>query len=132
MAISERLKQLIGNRKQKDFADEMGVTPTRINQYLNERQEPASDFLRKLASKGVNINWFLTGEGVAYEKQSGSAELPVEVQSLINEIMKTPDLAVTIARELRAILINLAQAEHARKMMKLSNDEIKKVLKSKK
>jgi hypothetical protein len=65
-SLVDRLEILIGKRTQKDFAAWLDVSPQSITSYFKAGNHPAWSFLQKLAQKGVNINWFLTGQGSPY------------------------------------------------------------------
>lgn len=91
MTWVNRLKTVIGERSQKDFADWIGESPKRLNNYLLENNEyPAADFLIGLARRGININWLLTGEGDVYIKSGKQYESTEEMQILVRELSEAP------------------------------------------
>jgi transcriptional regulator with XRE-family HTH domain len=95
--FSKRLKILIGERRQKEFAEWIGQSPTRLNNYLSgTNQLPAADFLYALAKRGINVNWLLTGEGEMYLSSKRSDPLPPEIQSLLFEIGDDRELALEL------------------------------------
>jgi len=63
--LEKRLEHIVGGGSVRAFADFIGVSKSTIHNFLNGTK-PSWDFLLKLAEKGVNINWLLTGEGKPY------------------------------------------------------------------
>lgn len=63
--ISNRLATLIDN--QSEFARALGISHSRVNNYVHGKVQPNAELLQLLAEKkGININWLLTGEGPIY------------------------------------------------------------------
>ena len=83
--IVERLRLLIGNKSQKEFADELQVSPAKIAEYLSRKTRPGIDFLFRLALKGVNLKWFVTGKGPVFQQEE-KTETPEEIQLVLREI----------------------------------------------
>lgn len=45
----------------KKLADEMGISPQQLQQYISGKREPGSKILLRLFKLGCDINWLLTG-----------------------------------------------------------------------
>lgn len=82
----ERLELLKGVRRQKEFAEWLDESVTTVNGYFTGQSKPQRDFLMKLSQRGVNVNWFLTGDGPMYTSQMQAGELPANIQTLIHEL----------------------------------------------
>ena len=66
----KKLREALGLSAQK-LADKLGVSQGSIAQYEAAKREPNFNFLLQLNIKlNVNINWFLTGEGLMFVKKS--------------------------------------------------------------
>ena len=74
MSIPERLQKLRGDKTLSKFARENQTSPQNVHNYERGRK-PSADFLASLASKGININWVLTGEGPIHRKNAKSITL---------------------------------------------------------
>lgn len=69
MPIQERVKLLIDkqNMTQKKFADILGISPARLNNYLTGLSNIPIDLLIKIAEfTNCNLSWLITGEGDMY------------------------------------------------------------------
>jgi transcriptional regulator with XRE-family HTH domain len=125
--ISQRILLLIGAQKQKDFAILYNESPARINNYLGGDRIPAADFLKKLADKGVNVNWLLTGKGTIYYNSDTPQELPEEVQVFIKEIMDYPADTNELIEYLRSAMeLHKAKDEMGKAFKKLKDSFSKK------
>jgi hypothetical protein len=63
----DRMYVLMGSRTQKEFAEWLEQSPKRVNNYFTGMIDyPSGNFLIALAKKGINLNWFLTGQGSPY------------------------------------------------------------------
>lgn len=60
--FKKRLKKVVGSNPSK-FARELGEHRQTLDCYLAGRLPFFGRFLSKLAVRGVNINWLLTGKG---------------------------------------------------------------------
>lgn len=68
--FSSNLKVLADKYSQKKIAEDTGVSPASINNYLNKSSDPSSSFLLKLKKAyDINIDNFLTGPYEAPEKK---------------------------------------------------------------
>lgn len=99
----DRLYDVLGDRTQKEFAKWLGVSPTKINNYFSGMVDyPSGQFLVRLAEKGINIHWLLTGSGSMFIKEL-SQPLQPEIQQLLHEVDGHPALAVKLASIARLI-----------------------------
>ncbi len=68
--FTSNLKVLADKHSQKKIAEDTGVSPASINNYLNKNSDPSASFLLKLKrAYGIDIDKFLTGPIVATEKK---------------------------------------------------------------
>ena len=86
MSVSKRIAILRGQKTLTEFAREHQTTPQNIHRYERGRS-PSADFLTSLASKGININWVLTGEGAIYVKKQKASSIAL----LSSELEKVPE-----------------------------------------
>ncbi len=86
MSVSKRIAILRGQKTLTEFAREHQTTPQNIHRYERGRG-PSANFLTSLASKGININWVLTGEGAIYEKKQKASSIAL----LSSELEKVPE-----------------------------------------
>ena len=96
MSVAKRIALLRGQKTLTQFAKEHQTTPQNIHRYEKGRN-PSADFLTSLASKGININWVLTGQGAIYvkkQKASRSTLLASELEQLPEEFREA--LRVTL------------------------------------
>ena len=96
MSVAKRIALLRGQKTLTQFAKEHQTTPQNIHRYERGRN-PSADFLTSLASKGININWVLTGDGAIYvkkQKVSRSTLLASELEQLPEEFREA--LRVTL------------------------------------
>lgn len=95
MSISERLQKLRGAKTLIEFAREHKTSPQNIHNYEKGRK-PSAEFLTSLASKGININWVLTGEGPIYSKKNVKGTMPLtsELEKLPEEFREALRIAV--------------------------------------
>lgn len=96
MSVVKRIALLRGQKTLTQFAREHQTTPQNIYRYERGRN-PSADFLTSLASKGININWVLTGDGAIYvkkQKVSRSTLLASELEQLPEEFREA--LRVTL------------------------------------
>lgn len=66
MSVADRVKLLIDNQNltQKKFADSIGISPARLNNYLAGLSKVPQDILIKITDTyNLNIAWLLTGSG---------------------------------------------------------------------
>ena len=46
----------------KEFAEAMGMSPSNLQAYLQNRREPGTPILKRLTELGCDMDWLLTGE----------------------------------------------------------------------
>lgn len=69
MSVSDRVKLLItkASMKQKDFADALGISAPRLNNYLSGSREVPQEIINRIVKlTGCEHKWLLTGEGDMY------------------------------------------------------------------
>ncbi len=67
MSISERIKIIRGNLRQKDFADRIGTSQSTVQTWEEGRSVPGGKLLEAIYRQfQINILWLLTGEGDPY------------------------------------------------------------------
>lgn len=71
MSTAERVKSLIVKKKltQKKFAESIGISPARLNNYLAGLSKVPQDIMVAIAhTYHVNLNWLLTGTGEMFQE----------------------------------------------------------------
>lgn len=65
MSFPERLKQIVelDFDSQNDLAHSLGISKVSISTYVNGKQKPKFDILKKFFYLGYNINWLVSGKG---------------------------------------------------------------------
>lgn len=77
--FARRLEQLKGDKSERAFAKEVGISPTALHQYLKGQSDPGMSNLLRIASKcAVTVSWLITGEG-GETAQADDAYVPVPV-----------------------------------------------------
>ena len=77
-SFSERLQLIIGDKKARSFAIELGIPPSTFHQYLKGQSEPTRPVLSVIADKTrVNMQWLVDGNGPMMKEE---ASLPVSSQ----------------------------------------------------
>lgn len=69
MDVAKRVKSLIGrqNLTQKKFAESIGISPARLNNYLTGIAKVPQDILVRISDKyNCSLTWLITGEGEMY------------------------------------------------------------------
>lgn len=98
----DRLRLIQGERKQKDFAEWLGESPGRINNYLKGSNDyPAADFLVRVGEKGISINWLLMGRGDMFMESSLEYRMSEELQMLVKEVGDAPAAALKLTEIVR-------------------------------
>jgi transcriptional regulator with XRE-family HTH domain len=93
--IGEKLKKLRGKKTQEEVAKAIGISRARYSHYENERSEPDSEILQKLADYyKVTIDYLLTGKELnTYIEVAGKeVSLSKEEYKVFEEIKKHPNL----------------------------------------
>lgn len=71
--LGERIKLLRGRRSQKEFAKELGIPPTTLGNYENNKSELNFAMIDQFVTIfKVNIEWLLFGRGPMYGEPSHS------------------------------------------------------------
>ena len=58
-----RVAEVLFDDNKSELARSLGMKPGSFTKYLREKRRPGAKILKRLTRMGVNINWFLTGEG---------------------------------------------------------------------
>lgn len=125
MSIPERLQKLRGNKTLSKFARENQTSPQNVHNYERGRK-PSADFLASLASKGININWVLTGEGPIQIKKNAKSItlLTSELEKLPEEFREALHVAVQEAGHPPPANRKLRLASWCQKVLRKAQDEI--------
>jgi transcriptional regulator with XRE-family HTH domain len=85
--IGDRIRRVRGALSQDEFAAQLGISKSAVGKYERGERQPDSDALRSLRDvRGVDINWLLTGEGVAPgEAMRSAAEIDARLVGLALE-----------------------------------------------
>ena len=96
----------------KEFAEAMGMSPSNLQAYLQNRREPGTTILKRLIELGCDMDWLLTGEEnndkrlkIIEEQSKRIKELETENRILresINKINHITDEAETINNRRKA------------------------------
>ena len=115
MNTSDRVKLLISKRKQtqKKFAETIGISPARLNNYLAGLSNIPQDVLIAISEKyECSLTWLLTGKGDMYNSTharekppgSGTVSLPVYAEIAAGIGIEAEDIepteTITIPREI--------------------------------
>lgn len=79
MSTATRVKLLISkeNQTQKKFAETIGISPARLNNYLAGLSKIPQDILIRISEKyGCSLSWLLTGEGEVYNVRAHKTQDP--------------------------------------------------------
>lgn len=100
--IGERIR-LFAKRKYgtlKRLADEMGISPQQLQQYISGKREPGSRILSRLLKLGCDINWVLGGaesfETYKIYKLENEIKTLHQDMAQINSIIKKANIHETI------------------------------------
>jgi len=113
-----QLSIIKGERSQKEFAKWIGIPVTTINGYFTGFRCAGIEFLEKLANKGININWFLTGNGPVFVNYPENAIYSPEEQVFLytleteEEGVTNKEEAIKAFRQLRDFQNNTNASKH--------------------
>lgn len=62
--ISNRLLEWFDGRRQNVMAQRLGISQATLSQIIRGRRKITADVIFKLAEKGCDINWLLTGKSI--------------------------------------------------------------------
>lgn len=84
--FSDRIKTIMGNLEQVEFANKCGVSLSAVQSWLYKERIPKGSTLLKLYNEfGVNTHWLITGKGEAYEKEARTIKKDLTVSDLIQD-----------------------------------------------
>src|SRR6056297_2655842 len=73
----ERLRRIaveLYGGNQSELARALGMKPPSFSKYVQGNRRPGAAVLERLSRLGVNLHWFLTGEGSVARSTSSSAQ----------------------------------------------------------
>lgn len=82
--VGQRLVELRGEKSQDAFAAELGISKSSLRRYESEERPPDSAMLIRLAQRGFNVHWLMTGDGpkrISSERISAHAD---QIASMVN------------------------------------------------
>jgi len=92
--ISNRIREIIGDKDQVVFASELGIDNSNLSKYIKGKVKPGTDFYVALANKtNVNLNWLMTGKGEKYISIYNNQQL-IEENIILREQVKKINSAV--------------------------------------
>ena len=102
--VGSRLREFAKSRFKTltAFGEAVGLAPSRVSDYVNDRNSPNPEQLQRFAEVGLNIHWLLTGDG------DMDAPKPTGMQPTDLSDLRSIDARVTVARsleELTALLL---------------------------
>lgn len=82
-SFGARLKFIVMARytTQLQAAHALDVQPGLLNKYFADKTRPGVLFLERLAAIGINMQWLITGEGIAFAENAMGEELKRIVDS---------------------------------------------------
>jgi len=97
MDITERLRELQGNKSLRDFAEEVDINQSTLHNYLRGRTPPANIVAHICRQLFVNPEWLLLGTGPKFSDEPGAAgplnlDLMREVIETVEEKFQKEDL----------------------------------------
>jgi transcriptional regulator with XRE-family HTH domain len=123
--FSKRLKEVLESLRinQTEFAEPIGVAPSRISQWLNEELNlrPNTEqygLIYKIYN--VNINWLILGEGEMYHAKENANQVnePIseynknEIQELKKQLLDCREETIKIYRQLNKKQISRPNVSH--------------------
>lgn len=81
----ERLREVIGERSIREFAEKCNLSDTVLRQYLYGKSEPTRPVVIAIAQcAGVRLEWLATGEGPKPPAELNSAAVPEKVLACLS------------------------------------------------
>lgn len=75
--VLNALNLILQAKKKGDLAKELGVTPSKISEILNNRMNAGTDIMQYLCSHyQINAEWLLLGKGEMFQSQQAAVLLP--------------------------------------------------------
>jgi len=81
-----RVAELLFDGNKSDLARSLDMKPGSFGKYLRGKRRPGAGILQKLHRTGVNINWFLTGEGPALRAEHSAGESEASASDLSTSV----------------------------------------------
>jgi hypothetical protein len=121
-SISDRLRELIGNRSVRAAAKDWGLSFSTLNNYLTRGTEPSLSVALQIATvEGVTIEWICGLNVDPYRDHSDSESLHDENKKLIMNIINALD-AKDIERLSKTLALN--GAKYLTKVLEPENQEL--------
>ena len=117
-SLMARLELLRGDRSQKEFAEWIGESPTTVNGYFTGSSRPKIDFLRSMAMKGININWFLTGQGHPYIIEQKNLDTLESIPALLDMKHLTDKFIGNVAETIAEYKTKAKELQERKKLKK--------------
>ncbi len=73
-----KIRELL-NMNQREFAELLGISQTRLSQIEHDKHQPSIKILLPLIEQNFNITWLLTGEGEPFIQQKSGEKEPQEL-----------------------------------------------------
>lgn len=81
-----RIAELLFDGNKSELARALNMKPGSFTKYLRGKRRPGANILKRITLMGVNINWFLTGEGpILLPDASSSPSSSMSVSELQND-----------------------------------------------
>jgi len=84
-----RVAELLFDDNKSELARSLGMKPGSFTKYLRGKRRPGAKILKRLTRMGVNINWFLTGDGSALlPDETSRSSSPMSASELRNDSLQ--------------------------------------------
>ena len=114
--MGERLEIFIDflGMKKKDFAESIGILQPHLSPYIGKNAKlPKTEVVVKIAAMGLNVHWWVTGEGEIYANNAAGRELRKKhaPESKLDENTVATIPVVNVPRAKQTIPDNLREIE---------------------
>lgn len=110
-AFQERLKTLLGESSQREFARKLGLPHTYVSRYLKGGGAPATLCYLLVEKLGVNPVWLLTGEGEPYV-----ANMSIESSQMAGDLLELVRAMGSVTRMKLGAIAGKKQASMLREL----------------
>lgn len=98
-----RIAEVLFDGNKSELARALNMHPGSFTKYLREKRRPGAKILNRILRLGVNINWFLTGEGQILRpgtSEDGSSSGPVsKLKNGSSQYHRVPVVQVRLSEE---------------------------------
>lgn len=91
--FADRMKTIIGDRSQREFAKSLNISPSTLWEYLKGRIPPADLIARICEQYGVSEAWILSGEGPMLRSDQGAEPVGEPMMTVVSESAAAYDVA---------------------------------------